>query len=111
MSKATWAVQLTETARRDFFQAVKKSVDKFGSRQGAIYRETLLISLAALKEGPEVAGSIPHYEILSGLRVLHVARRGRNGRHIIVYRASDKKTIRVLRILHDAMDIGRHVSA
>ncbi len=44
-----------------------------------------------------------------GLRSLHVARRGRRGRHFIMYRASADDTIEVVRILHDGMDLAAHV--
>jgi toxin ParE1/3/4 len=106
-----WTVDLAAPARRDFAKAVEKSIEKFGVRQGEIYRETLIAAITTLKEGPDVAGSIPHDEIRPGLRVLHVARGGRKGRHIIVYRASGQAGIRILRILHDAMDISRHIGA
>lgn len=109
MSDTVWAVDLSIAAERDFTKAVEKSVEKFGPRQGAIYRETLLAAIAALRDGPNVPGSIGHGEVRPGLRVLHVARGGRKGRHLIVCRSTGETTIRVVRILHDAMDIARHV--
>jgi toxin ParE1/3/4 len=111
VSDIAWAVDLSITAERDFTKAIEKSVEKFGPRQGAIYREALLAAIAALRDGPSVPGSIGHDEVRPGLRVLHVARGGRKGRHFIVYRATGETTIRVVRILHDAMDIARHVVA
>jgi toxin ParE1/3/4 len=59
-----------------------------------------------------VPGAKPRDDIAPGLRSLHVARSGRKGRHIIIFRArgSDKTAvIEVLRILHDAMDLPRHL--
>ena len=44
--------------------------------------------------------------------VLHVARRGRQGRHFVLYRAdsqAETPVIDVLRLLHDSMDLPRHV--
>ena len=63
----------------------------------------------ALSEGPNVPGSLERDEIADGLRSLHVARQGRRGRHFVIYRAAGDDTIEVVRILHDAMDIARHV--
>ncbi len=43
---------------------------------------------------------------------LHVARRGRAGRHLVVYRiggTEDPSIIEVIRLLHDSMDLSRHV--
>lgn len=38
-----------------------------------------------------------------------IARHGRRGRHLVLYRLSDQGTINFVRILHHSMDIGRHV--
>jgi toxin ParE1/3/4 len=59
--------------------------------------------------GPDVPGSAARDEIQEGLRTLHVARQGRCGRHFIMYRAADGSVIEVARILHEAMDLARHI--
>ena len=51
-------------------------------------------------------------DIAGGLMTLHVARGQRRGRHLILYRArttSDPPVVDVLRLLHDAMDLPRHL--
>ena len=53
-------------------------------------------------------------EIARGIRILHLARAGRRGRHFIVFRVSGKasdRVIDVLGLLHDTMDLPRHVPA
>ena len=54
-----------------------------------------------------LTGSKGRDEILPGLRTLHVARRGRRGSHILMYRAAPQSTIEIVRILHDRMDLQR----
>ena len=54
-------------------------------------------------------GSRTRDEILPGLRALHVARHGRRGRHIILYRAGPEREIEIMRILHDGMELRRHL--
>jgi toxin ParE1/3/4 len=44
--------------------------------------------------------------IAPGLRSLHV---GGRGRHVLFFRPADENIIVVLRILHDAMDVARHI--
>ena len=66
--------------------------------------------VAALEAGPEIAGSAARDEIPPGLRSLHVGRLGRRGRHFILYRPAVGEVVEVLRILHDAMDLARHIS-
>ncbi len=58
------------------------------------------------------AGAKPRDDIAKGLLTLHVARRGRKGRHFVMFRVASErgsKVIEVLRLLHDAMDLPRHL--
>ena len=105
-----WRVALAERANRDFVDILEYTIETFGARQARIYRSTLTSALRALESGPELRGSKPRDEVAVGLRSLHVARSGRRGWHVIVYRAGPKRTIEVLRILHDAMDLARHMT-
>ncbi len=63
--------------------------------------------LSRLESGPRIDGLRQRDEIGPGMRTLHV---GRPGRHVILFRVGSKadRTIDVLRILHDAMDLARH---
>jgi toxin ParE1/3/4 len=104
-----WRIRLSEAAEQDFVSILRWTAETFGPRQARTYRETLLTALTALADGPDVIGSRPRDEIQPGLRTLHVARHRRRGRHIILYRTAGADTIEVLRILHEAMDLPRHV--
>lgn len=85
------------------------TTDQFGGRQASVYGRTLIDALSALSVDPFVADSHARDEIQQGLRSLHIARHGRRGRHLILYRTAGQRTIDILRILHDSMEIGRHV--
>jgi toxin ParE1/3/4 len=74
-----------------------------------VYRAALLEALAALEAGPDVPGSVAREEIRPNLRTFHVARHGRRGRHLIMYCAAEDHVIEIVRILHDAMDLARHL--
>ena len=74
-----------------------------------MYRRTLIAALTSLHEGPILPDSKARDEIQPGLRSLHVARRGRRGRHFVLYRSDEIGTVDVLRILHDTMDLARHL--
>jgi len=107
-----WAVRLASAAEADFEQIVRWTAGQFGARQARACARTLSLAIEALCQGPAVPGTTPRDDIAPGLRSLHVARSGRKGRHIIIFRArgSDKTAvIEVLRILHDAMDLPRHL--
>jgi toxin ParE1/3/4 len=70
------------------------------------------LALEELVGGPEIVGARTRDDIAKGLRDLHIARGGRRGRHLILYRIGPReagKVIEVLRVLHDAMDPKRHI--
>jgi toxin ParE1/3/4 len=109
LTNVRWRIRFGIEAENDLAGILKYTKDTFGRRQVDIYRVTVLEALAALDAGPDVPGSVPRNEIRPGLRTLHVARHGRRGRHFIMYRAADDHVIEVVRILHDAMDLARHL--
>ena len=84
-------------------------MEAYGSLEARVYQEVLIDALVELAGGPDVTGSIAREDIRPGLRSLHVMRGRRRGRHFIVYRVAQPNVIEVLRILHDAMDLARHV--
>lgn len=109
MTPTRWRIRLGDVAERDFVNILRSTKEKFGERQVGVYRVTLLTALAALEAGPDALGSVARDEIFPQLRTLHVARKGRRGRHFILYRAAPGNVIEVVRILYDAMDLARHV--
>ena len=107
-----WAVRLTAAAEADFEQIVRWTAEQFGARQAQAYARTMSLAIEALSQGPEVLGVTARDDIAPGLRSLHVARGGRKGRHLVFFRArsaDETAVIEVLRVLHDAMDLPRHL--
>lgn len=107
-----WTVRLTASAEADFRKIVHWSAREFGALQARNYAQTLSLALEALSGGPGIAGVRHREDIGRGLLSLHVARGGRKGRHFVIFRArgeAEGATIEVLRVLHDAMDMPRHV--
>ena len=108
MSKRRWRIRLGAAAERDFSTILQWTKETFGVRQVQIYRDVIVEALTSLTEGPDVPGATARDEILPGLRTLHVRR---PGRHFVVYRAGVGDTIEIVRILHDAMDLARHIAS
>jgi toxin ParE1/3/4 len=107
-----WAVRLTATAEADFRNIIDWTLDQSGERQTVVYANTITAALEALSDGPTTVGVKERPQIGKGLFTLHVARGNRRGRHFVLFRVADKgrtRTIEVLRLLHDAMDLERHV--
>lgn len=101
-----WRIRLTGPAHRDFADILRWTRTNFGAQQAQAYRELLLAALAALGDGPDIPGSKLRGDILQGARTLHIQR---PGRHFLLYRPAEGNSLEILRILHDAMDLARHV--
>lgn len=106
-----WTVRLSHQAEQDFVEILQWTARTFGSAQAETYAETLSRAIEALSEGPDVLGTQARDEILPGIRTLHIAREGRKGRHFVVFCARPGQMIDVLRLLHDTMDLARHLRA
>jgi toxin ParE1/3/4 len=105
-----WTVRLTAAAESDFERIIEWTVERFGEAQALNYAETLSLAIEALAEGPSILGAKQRDEILKGLHSLHVARQGRKGRHFVIFRiAADGDAVEALRLLHDSMDLPRHL--
>lgn len=80
--------------------------------QSRIYGKTISSALKDLRSGPEIPGARQREDIGPQIKTLHIARKGRKGRHILLFRQNnDAKVIEVLRILHESMDLARHLPA
>ena len=107
-----WPVHLAAAAETDFQDILRWTLEQFGEAQARIYAETLSAALESLTAGPNVIGARARNDIARGLFTLHVARHGRKGRHFIMFRVGrdqDRQVIEILRLLHDAMDLPRHL--
>ena len=105
-------VRLTAAAENDFRDIVRWTLTEFGSRQARVYAATLSAALRDLTAGPSTPGARQRDEIAKGVFSLHVAWKGRKGRHFVIFRIvrdQDTNMIDVLRLLHDAMGLPRHL--
>lgn len=107
-----WLVRLTESAETDFRDISRWTAGRFGAAQARIYAETLSAAIESMSDGPRLAGAKTRNDIGRRVVTLHVARGGRKGRHFLICRATaqaDPPVIDILRLLHDSMDLQRHL--
>ncbi len=110
--EGAWILRLTGAAEVDFEAILLWTLEQFGDAQARAYADILSAAVQALIAGPEQPGIKARPEIGRDLYTLHVARYGRRGRHFVLFRAdagSADRQIEILRILHDSMDLARHV--
>jgi toxin ParE1/3/4 len=108
MSKV-WKIRLGRQAELDYVEILSWTTKHFSKVQAQTCSETITQAIQALTDGPEILDSKRRDEIELGIRTLHVARLGRKGRHIVVFRVDGVQTIDVLRLLHETMDLSRHL--
>jgi toxin ParE1/3/4 len=106
-------VRVTQAAERDFQEIVEWTASQFGSVQAEACALTLSHAIEALLDGPDILGVKSRDDILPGLFSLHVSRRRRKGRHVLLFRVDIKgaQVVEVLRVVHDAMEVRQHFSA
>ncbi len=108
---APWTVRLVAVSERDYLEVIKRSAEDFGTRQAEVVAETLALALNALRErGPKAIGVKTREEIGPGIFTLHTARSKRKASHFLAFGVLEIRTIEILRILHDRMDLARHIS-
>jgi len=108
----TWLVRLSDPAERDFDSIIRWTEREFGFRQANRYAELLSCVIEDLTDGPGLIHARSAGDVSDGLFSLHIARRGRKGRHVFYFRAYPNQSppiIHVIRILHDSMDVARHL--
>lgn len=107
-----WTIRLTAAAEADFEGILRWTADQFGEAQARTCADSVSAAVNDLTAGPTVTGAKRRDDILKGIFTLHVAHKGRKGRHLVMFRVgygADHDVIEILRLLHDAMDLQRHL--
>jgi len=111
--------RLTESAEADIVDILAWSGTQFGSAPRIRYERLIVTALTDVATDPARPGSVARPErgpdVRSGhLRGSRDRAKGPDGlvqrpRHFLIYRLFDVELITVGRILHDAMDLERHL--
>lgn len=115
----TRTIRLAAAARADLVDILEHSEREFGLAARQRYETLVATALRDIGEAPERAGSALRPELGDGIRSWHLrlsrerARMDgvivRRPRHLILYSIIDDATVGVLRLLHDAMELHRHI--
>ncbi|MFZ4408138.1 MAG: type II toxin-antitoxin system RelE/ParE family toxin [Paracraurococcus sp.] len=103
-----WRVVVTRPAQEDLRGILRWTRDQFGQGQEAVYAGLIEAAIRSLRAGPAPLGSRVAHPHRIDLRKLPI---GRTSPHLLIYRAVPEGRIEVLRVLHGAMDIARHLPA
>lgn len=112
--KPIGTIRLAVAAEQACRAILHSTVGNFSKRQARTYAQTLTHALHDLAHGPAIIGVGRPENIGPGIHTLHVARKGRIGRHFVVFGIDfprGENMIDVLRLLHDSIDLPHHPTA
>ncbi len=101
------SVSLAAAAESDLDTILAWTLERFGPDQAETYLEAIFDTIDELTAPRSPPRSIARDEIEPGLRSIHMRKRGRRGRHFLLY-SETAHGVRVHRILHDSMELSRH---
>ena len=112
-------LRLARRADADIDELLDWSERRFGTAARDRYGALIETALRDIADDPECRGSRSRTELGLGLRSYHLRRsliraKRRGGdvgrsRHVIFYRVISSELVHVERVLHDAMDVERHI--
>jgi toxin ParE1/3/4 len=104
-----YALRFSTKAVRDISEVLDFTVQQFGEKQRGIYQQIVRDALEELAADPENPRSKRRPEIHPDARTMHLARRGKRARHLFLYRIKNSRFVDIARLLHDSMEIRRHL--
>lgn len=107
-----WTIRLADQAVQDVEDILDWTLEQFGPMQLEVYTDTISDALEALSQWPQLTDAHWRSELGDDVATLHLARQGRKARHLLVFRVHDPEcVIDVLRVLHDSMELQRHLDS
>lgn len=107
-----WTVRLADRAAQDVEDIFDWTLEQFGPLQLESYTDVINDALEVLNAGPQLIDVRRRPELGDDVATLHVARHGNKGRHQLVFRVDETTClIEILRVLHDSMDLQRHLDS
>lgn len=100
----------TRRAERDIAEIADWTVQRFGVAQARRYAGAIEATLMALHRAPQVVGIRCRPDLGTNIWTVPVGKP--RSRHLVVFilsRGAQPATVTVLRILHEAMDLARHI--
>ena len=112
-------LRFTAIAKADIADVLDVSFDNFGPLSRRRYEALIATALDDLELDPAPFGSTQRPDLGPGIRTYHLRysqKRGRTAdgvvrtpRHLLVYKEPRPGLVLVLRLLHDSMELERHI--
>lgn len=112
---------LAPAADRDILGILRWTHQQFGEQASIRYEHLIATAITDIAEYADRPGVKERPDLAPGLFTYHLAysrertaassRRVKRPRHFLVFRHKDAQTVEILRVLHDRMDLERHLPA
>jgi toxin ParE1/3/4 len=105
----SFRMRFSRLAARDIEGILAHTLQEFGERQYGQYKDLIRSALVDIAADPDRPTARRRPELHPDARTFHIARPGRNARHFLLYRVVGNRFVDVGRLLHDSMDLKRHL--
>lgn len=102
-------LRFSPQAVRDIEEALEYTLEQFGERKQEQYKDLIRLALADIAVNPDDPRAKRRPELHPDARTFHLSRRGMHARHFLLYRVTADRHVDIGRLLHDSMDLARHV--
>jgi toxin ParE1/3/4 len=110
--------RLSRSAQPDVASILKTSIDRWGTEGSRRHEAILAAAMRKVAADPQGVTTRDRGDLLSGLRSLHIRHAQVNDPeakvrapvHVLYYRVLQRELIEILRVLHERMEPGRHIS-
>jgi toxin ParE1/3/4 len=110
---------LSPAAEQDIESILIWTHERFGEKVRLRYEALLIRAILDVAQSPDRVGSVARPEIAQNVRTYHLyhsrnrvpagVRRIGKPRHFLLYRVAQNACIEIVRVLHDSMELERHV--
>ncbi len=111
--------RVSPRAERDIEAILARTHEELGEKARVRYEALLIRAMLDVAESPERAGSQDRREIAASARTYHIRRsrdrvkksigKVKRPRHFLLYRTLASGPVEIGRVLHDGMDLKRHL--
>lgn len=105
----SFRLRFSKRAARDIEAVLAHTLQEFGQQQYEVYKELIRLAMVDIAADPNRPSARRHPDLRPDCRLFHIARPGRNARHFFLYRLIGDRLVLVGGLLHDSMDLRRHL--
>ena len=104
-------LHISKAAIRDMEQILQYTRHNFGELKCEQYKQLIREALRDIARNPTAFPAKHRPELGESVFTFHLTRPGKRVRHLFGYRVTRSGCAEISRLLHDSMDLGKHLSA